>query len=201
MPALSVSPPDQPGPVHSLLEVVATSMFRNSLKTAVLLAGLGGFLVLIGSFFGRAGTLIGLAVGLVVVGGSYWFSDKLAIRAAGGRPLDPHELPWLHADVAELAVRRRSSGRSALNNPTRPAATSARPHRATRGRPTHTSGATPGCPRPVVTTFGSLWRSMTGPTPTPRRGGPRDDADHRDGSGHHRTDPTRKGTPHAPRLR
>jgi heat shock protein HtpX len=80
-------------------------MFRNSLKTSILLAGLGGFLVLIGSLFGRAGTLIGLTLGVLIAGGSYWFSDKLAIRAARARPLEPGELPWLQADVAALAAR------------------------------------------------------------------------------------------------
>jgi heat shock protein HtpX len=81
-------------------------MFRNTLKTAVLLAALGGFLVFIGSLIGGpTGTIIGLGLGLVVVGASYWFSDKLAVRSAGARPLEAHELPWLQADVAELAAR------------------------------------------------------------------------------------------------
>lgn len=80
-------------------------MFRNAVKTTVLLASLGGLLVLIGSFFGQVGTFIGLLLGLIVVAGSYWFSDKLAIRAAGGRPLDDGQLPWLEVDIAELAVR------------------------------------------------------------------------------------------------
>ena len=81
-------------------------MFRNTVKTAVLLAALGGFLVLVGSLIGGpTGTIIGLALGLVVVGASYWFSDKLAVRSAGARPLAADELPWLQADVAELAGR------------------------------------------------------------------------------------------------
>lgn len=80
-------------------------MFRNTLKTAALLAALGGFFVLIGSLFGPTGTIIGLALGLIMVGASYWFSDKLAVRSAGARPLEEHELPWLHADVAALAAR------------------------------------------------------------------------------------------------
>ncbi len=81
-------------------------MFRNTLKTAVLLAALGGFLVFIGSLIGGpTGTIIGLGLGLVVVGASCWFSDKLAVRSAGARPLEAHELPWLQADVAELAAR------------------------------------------------------------------------------------------------
>jgi heat shock protein HtpX len=50
-------------------------MFRNTLKTAVLLAGLGGLLVLIGSLFGRVGAVVGLLLGLAIVGFSYWKSD------------------------------------------------------------------------------------------------------------------------------
>ncbi len=51
-------------------------MSKNTIKTYTLLAGLGGLLMLIGSFFGRGGLFIGLLLGLVFVGGSYWFSDN-----------------------------------------------------------------------------------------------------------------------------
>src|SRR5207245_8938844 len=57
-------------------------MMKNTFKTYVLLAGIGGLLVLIGSFFGRSFAVLGLVIGLVFVGVSYWFSDKIAIRAA-----------------------------------------------------------------------------------------------------------------------
>jgi len=81
-------------------------MFRNTLKTVVLLAGLGGFLVLIGSMVGgTAGTIIGLSFGLVAVGASYWFSDRLAVRSAGARPVADGELTWLREDLALLAER------------------------------------------------------------------------------------------------
>ena len=57
-------------------------MFRNTMKTTILLAALGGLMVAIGSLFGRGGAIIGLALGLAIVGFSYWKSDALAIRAA-----------------------------------------------------------------------------------------------------------------------
>jgi heat shock protein HtpX len=62
-----------------------TSVFnKNNLKTVVLLSSLAGALVVFGGAFGgRAGASIGLLIGLAMVGGSYWFSDKLAVRAAG----------------------------------------------------------------------------------------------------------------------
>ena len=78
---------------------------RNTLKTTVLLAGLGGLMVLVGSFFGRGGAVIGLAIGLLFVGGSYWFSDKIAIKAARAREVTEAEMPQYFAIVRDLALR------------------------------------------------------------------------------------------------
>jgi heat shock protein HtpX len=64
-------------------------MFRNTAKTTILLGGLGGLMVAIGSLFGRGGAVVGLVLGLAVVGFSYWKSDTLAIRAARAEPADP----------------------------------------------------------------------------------------------------------------
>jgi heat shock protein HtpX len=81
-------------------------MNTNTIKTYTLLAALGGFFVLIGRLLGGSGGMVlGLLVGLGIVGASYWFSDKLAIRAAGARPLEPGELPWLEQTVASLSER------------------------------------------------------------------------------------------------
>jgi heat shock protein HtpX len=80
-------------------------MFRNTAKTAVLLAGLGGLMVAIGSIFGRGGALIGLVLGLGIVGFSYWQSDKLAIRAAHAVPADEARMPQYYAIVRELSAR------------------------------------------------------------------------------------------------
>lgn len=77
-------------------------MFKNTLKTAVLLGALGGLMVLIGSLFGRGGAFLGLLLGLVFVGGSYWFSDKLAIRAAGAVPVTEAQMPEYYRIVREL---------------------------------------------------------------------------------------------------
>jgi heat shock protein HtpX len=80
-------------------------MSTNTLKTYVLLAALGGILVLAGSFFGRGGAVIGLLIGLVFVGGSYWFSDKLAIKASRARPVSEQEAPELYRIVRDLTMR------------------------------------------------------------------------------------------------
>jgi heat shock protein HtpX len=77
-------------------------MSKNTFKTFVLLAGLGGLMVLIGSFFGRGGAVIGLGLGLAIVGFSYWKSDKLAIRAARAVPVTEAEMPEYYRIVREL---------------------------------------------------------------------------------------------------
>lgn len=75
----------------------------NTAKTAILLAGLGGLLVLIGGgVAGGQGATIGLLLGLVFVGGSYWFSDKLAIKAARAVPASEAQYPEFHATMREL---------------------------------------------------------------------------------------------------
>jgi len=80
--------------------------FRNTLKTDALLGGIGALLVLVGSALGgMAGAIIGLALGLLIVGGSYWFSDKLAVRAAGAHEVSEQEAPQLHAMVRDLSSR------------------------------------------------------------------------------------------------
>lgn len=80
-------------------------MNKNGLKTAVLLGGLGGLMVLIGSMFGRGGALIGLLLGVGFVGWSYWNSDKLAIKAARAVPATEAEMPEYYAVVRELTQR------------------------------------------------------------------------------------------------
>ena len=88
----------------------AGSMFRplaataNGLKTALLLGALGGLLVAVGSLFGRGGAMVGLALGLATAGGSWWFSDRIALRAAGAVPADPWRYPGYYRLVRELAA-------------------------------------------------------------------------------------------------
>ena len=79
-------------------------MSRNTIKTYTLLAALGGLLMVIGSFFGRGGLFIGLMLGLVFVGGSYWFSDKLAIKSARAVPVTEAQMPEYHRIVRDLTA-------------------------------------------------------------------------------------------------
>lgn len=80
-------------------------MFRNTVKTTVLLAGLGGLLVAIGSLFGTAGAVVGALLGLAIVGGSYWKSDALAIRAARAVPAEEARMPEYFAIMRDLSDR------------------------------------------------------------------------------------------------
>ena len=78
----------------------------NTLKTVVLLSGLAGFMVLIGTLLGgTTGLVIGLLFGLGIVGASYWSSDKLAVKAARATEVAPGQLDWLRDDLAEIARR------------------------------------------------------------------------------------------------
>ena len=80
--------------------------FRNTLKTYVLLAALGGLLVVIGfAIGGSGGAAIGLVIGLVITGASYWFSDTIAIKAARAVPVSEAEMPEYYRVVRELTQR------------------------------------------------------------------------------------------------
>jgi heat shock protein HtpX len=81
------------------------SAFTNTLKTTILLAFLGALFIGIGGLFGQGGLIIGLVLGIVIVGGSYWFSDKIAIAAARAKPVSREEAPRLYAIVEELAQK------------------------------------------------------------------------------------------------
>ena len=78
---------------------------KNNVKTAAILAGLGALCMAIGSIWGQSGLVIGLVIGVALTAGSYWFSDKLAIAAARGKPVTEAEMPNYVAIVRDLAAR------------------------------------------------------------------------------------------------
>jgi heat shock protein HtpX len=80
-------------------------MSKNTIKTYVLLAALGGLLVVVGGLIaGGNGALIGLVIGLLFSGGSYWFSDTIAIKAARAQPVTEAEMPEYYRIVRELTT-------------------------------------------------------------------------------------------------
>ena len=79
---------------------------KNNVKTAAILAAIGALMILVGgAIAGTAGAAIGMGIGLVFVGGSYWFSDRLAIRSARAVEVTAEQMPRYHAIVADLARR------------------------------------------------------------------------------------------------
>jgi len=81
-------------------------MSKNNIKTYTLLAALGGLFMVIGATLGgQSGLTIGLLLGLVFTGGSYWFSDKIAIRAARAVPVSEADMPEYYQVVRDLTQR------------------------------------------------------------------------------------------------
>lgn len=78
----------------------------NTLKTTLFLAMLTGLLVLIGSALGgQAGMMIAFVLAVAMNMGAWWFSDKLALKMSGARPVSAAEAPELHRMVETLAAR------------------------------------------------------------------------------------------------
>ena len=77
-----------------------------SFKTVVLLASLSGLLLLAGQWLGgQSGLVMALFIALAMNVGSYWFSDKLAIKMARAREARESEYPWYHQMVRDLSQR------------------------------------------------------------------------------------------------
>ncbi|MBV9659970.1 MAG: zinc metalloprotease HtpX [Acidimicrobiales bacterium] len=80
-------------------------MDRNTIKTTFVLTLLAALCVGIGSIWGTTGLVIGLVIGLVFTGGSYWFSDSIAIKAARAVPVSEAQMPDYYAVVRDLTTR------------------------------------------------------------------------------------------------
>jgi heat shock protein HtpX len=81
---------------------------RNTLKTAVLLAGLTGLFVLVGNWLGGTGGMaIALIFALAMNGAAYWCSDRLALSMAHAQPVTRDEAPYLYDMVERLAAQAR----------------------------------------------------------------------------------------------
>jgi heat shock protein HtpX len=81
-------------------------MFRNTLKTTFLLTLLAGLFVGIGAAIGgNGGLVIGLVLALLFTGGSYWFSDSIAIRAARAVPVSEEQMPDYYRIMRDLTSR------------------------------------------------------------------------------------------------
>ena len=78
----------------------------NTAKTFVLLALLGGLIIVAGGAIGSStGLVIGLVFALAIVGGSYWFSDTLAIKSARAQAVTREQAPQYYEIMEDLTMR------------------------------------------------------------------------------------------------
>ena len=80
---------------------------RNGLRTAILLGGLTALFIAAGAALGGSrGVVIAFVLSVLMNAGTYFWSDKLALRAMGARPVSEVEAPWLYEMVRELVGNR-----------------------------------------------------------------------------------------------
>lgn len=78
--------------------------YLNGLKTALLLGLLTALVLVAGQWLGgRTGMIVALVLSLGMNATAYFFSDRIALRTMGARPVSHVEAPELYAMVAELA--------------------------------------------------------------------------------------------------
>jgi len=77
---------------------------HNGLKTAALLGLLTAMILAVGYWLGGStGLFIAVILSLVMNGVSYFFSDKIALRSMGAKPVSEAEFPALYQMVRELS--------------------------------------------------------------------------------------------------
>ena len=82
------------------------STFGATLRTTILLACLTGLLVVIGALIGGPATAaIFLGIALLINLGSYFFSDKLALKMSRAEPIEESDNPRLFQIIRELTTR------------------------------------------------------------------------------------------------
>ncbi len=82
------------------------STFGATLRTTILMASLSGLLVVIGFLINGPGTaLFFLLMAFAINFFAYFFSDKMALKMSGAKPVSQSEAPKLYAAVEELTTR------------------------------------------------------------------------------------------------
>lgn len=81
---------------------------ESTMKTFLLLGILSVILISIGGFIGgQSGVYTAFIFSLLMNGGMYFFSDKLALSASGAKPLEKKDAPELYKTVEELAAKMK----------------------------------------------------------------------------------------------
>ena len=82
------------------MTTTSRSNLAAALRTTVLLATLTGLLVVIGYAIGGPQTALYFLIGAALFNFfSYWFSDKIALRMSGAKPISEQEAPRLYQMV------------------------------------------------------------------------------------------------------
>src|ERR1700689_5514979 len=77
-----------------------------TLKTAFLLTALALLLLFIGEALGGSnGMTIALVFAVLMNGGAYFFSDKIALKSSGARPISREQSPRLYAVMERLSAK------------------------------------------------------------------------------------------------
>jgi heat shock protein HtpX len=77
---------------------------KNAFKTTILLAALTGLIMVVGQMLGgRGGMELAFIFAVAMNFFSYWFSDKIVLRAYGAQALDEANAPELYSIIRELA--------------------------------------------------------------------------------------------------
>jgi heat shock protein HtpX len=77
-----------------------------TIKTALLLTALTLLLLFLGAALGgRGGVTIALIFAVIMNGGAYFFSDKIALASAGAKPITREQAPRLYAVMERLAAK------------------------------------------------------------------------------------------------
>ncbi len=77
----------------------------NNMKTVILLGLLTGLILFIGSFWGENGLVIAFVMSVLMNFGSYFFSDKIALRMYNAQPVTREEAPRLYSILEFLCSR------------------------------------------------------------------------------------------------
>jgi heat shock protein HtpX len=78
----------------------------NAIKTVSVLGLLSGLLLLVGDTYGGTnGLTLALGFAILMNGGAYFFSDKIALASSGARPVSREEAPKLYDVVERLCSK------------------------------------------------------------------------------------------------
>lgn len=79
-------------------------MWKNHLKTVILLSSMSAILLLFGQLFGGIeGLQFAFVMALIMNGIAYFFSDKIVLRMYKAKKLDPEQYPYIYETVKQLS--------------------------------------------------------------------------------------------------